>query len=245
MRKQICGIYSIINKIDNRVYIGSSTDIIRRWGVHRTSLRAGKHHAKALQRDWSLYGEDAFEFSVIEEIDRACLRDREYSCIQQRQSVDRSYGYNSTHNTSTGGRTCSPETAELISKALTGRKISPEVRLKMGAVRRGCKFPELGETLRRLWANEPERWKRGRSLEVRAKQRAAKLGRKLTEEWRAKISQSLRGKVRSEEHRANLSAAITGKKYPSPSTETLAKRSLSLKAAWERRRQKLFQHLVS
>ena len=71
-------------------------------------------------------------------------------------------------------------------------------------------------------------------------------GKVLGEEHRAKISAALKGRTKSEETRRKLSAAHKGKRL-SPetiekmrartySTETLAKRSVSLKAAWERRK---------
>jgi group I intron endonuclease len=63
------GIYKIINKINKKVYIGESQNIERRWEEHKQDLIEGKHHSYKLQQDYDLYGEDDFEYEVIEELD--------------------------------------------------------------------------------------------------------------------------------------------------------------------------------
>ncbi len=66
------GIYAI-QRIDHDEwypsYVGISSDIKRRWGCHKTSLRKGYHDNKYLQRSWDKYGEDAFEFCILETVD--------------------------------------------------------------------------------------------------------------------------------------------------------------------------------
>lgn len=74
------GIYAIEHIASGRVYIGSSADIPQRWYQHRHSLDKGKHGSPHLQRAWSKYGPDAFEFYVLEECEKAVLllREQEY-----------------------------------------------------------------------------------------------------------------------------------------------------------------------
>lgn len=60
------GIYKIRNKVTGKVYIGKSTDIEERWNEHRRLLRNNNHHSIKLQKAYNKYGEDAFEYSVIE-----------------------------------------------------------------------------------------------------------------------------------------------------------------------------------
>lgn len=62
----ICGIYSILNKINGKVYLGSSKDISIRFADHRYRLRHNTHTNSRLQRAWNKYGEDAFDFSIVE-----------------------------------------------------------------------------------------------------------------------------------------------------------------------------------
>jgi hypothetical protein len=56
-----CGIYQILCQNGHR-YVGSSTDITKRWTVHKCFLRQGKHHSQALQQAWVKYGEDRLYF---------------------------------------------------------------------------------------------------------------------------------------------------------------------------------------
>ena len=67
MGEIICGIYSIRSTKSNRIYVGSSKNIFLRWSMHRSMLRSGKHGNIILQRAWNKYGEDSFEFKVLEE----------------------------------------------------------------------------------------------------------------------------------------------------------------------------------
>jgi group I intron endonuclease len=60
------GIYQIENKINNKVYIGSSVDIIKRWADHVKNLKYGTHTNYKLQKDYKTYGISVFSFSVLE-----------------------------------------------------------------------------------------------------------------------------------------------------------------------------------
>lgn len=62
----VSGIYQIRNRHTGRVYIGKSRDIASRWLAHRDALDRGLHVNEHLQGDWEIYGEGAFEFTVLE-----------------------------------------------------------------------------------------------------------------------------------------------------------------------------------
>ena len=62
------GIYAIRNKVNGKIYIGSSVDVSKRQKQHYRLLTQNKHHSYKLQADWNKYGEEAFEWCVIEEI---------------------------------------------------------------------------------------------------------------------------------------------------------------------------------
>lgn len=64
--KKIIGIYKIINKINGKCYIGSSSNIRQRWNSHKNLLVRQKHHNIKLQRSWNKYGKNNFEFVIIE-----------------------------------------------------------------------------------------------------------------------------------------------------------------------------------
>lgn len=68
----INGIYTITNKINGKVYVGQSRDIVRRWREHKNDLNDNKHCNYKLQTDWNIYGADNFEFNLIYIIDGSC-----------------------------------------------------------------------------------------------------------------------------------------------------------------------------
>lgn len=63
------GIYIIRNILNNKIYIGSSVNINRRWNVHKRSLLNNIHHSHVLQRAYNKYGIDNFSYEIIEYID--------------------------------------------------------------------------------------------------------------------------------------------------------------------------------
>lgn len=79
MKKQ-CGIYKIVNKINNKIYIGSSFDIKTRWMNHRYLLNSNQHHSVHLQHAWNKYGSNNFEFIVLElcSIENLLLKEQTY-----------------------------------------------------------------------------------------------------------------------------------------------------------------------
>lgn len=64
------GVYIIKNKINKKIYIGSSANILERWCQHKCKLNKESHGNKHLQRAWVKYGKDEFEFIVLELTDK-------------------------------------------------------------------------------------------------------------------------------------------------------------------------------
>jgi predicted GIY-YIG superfamily endonuclease len=60
------GIYRINNRVNHKVYIGSTSNTERRWAKHLNDLRNGKHTNRDMQHDWSRYGEGAFDLEIVE-----------------------------------------------------------------------------------------------------------------------------------------------------------------------------------
>lgn len=95
------GIYCIRNKINGRIYIGSSLNVAARWETHRKELNAGKRaapraveteafpprvrrqigrrHLKGIgararmQNDWFKYGASVFEINILEVVSQRSL----------------------------------------------------------------------------------------------------------------------------------------------------------------------------
>lgn len=78
------GIYLITNKINNKHYVGSTHNFTSRWKGHKSMLNRNVHFNSHLQASWNKYGESAFEFSILEEIDSS-LEDLDEKLIIQEE----------------------------------------------------------------------------------------------------------------------------------------------------------------
>ena len=89
------GIYAIKNKVNGKAYVGSAVDLKRRRIDHTKRLKAGHHENNKLQRAWLKYGEEAFDFTVIEALeDLSKLIEREQAWIDKMKAAGRNSGYN-------------------------------------------------------------------------------------------------------------------------------------------------------
>lgn len=88
------GIYKIINKINQKIYIGSSKNIRKRWKAHRNLLNKEKHYNEYLLSAYKKYGKENFIWEVIEFVNVNNLQEREQYWINFYGSSDRTKGYN-------------------------------------------------------------------------------------------------------------------------------------------------------
>lgn len=93
-RERICGVYSITNTVNNKIYIGSSVDIYGRWVNHELNLNKNTHHNSYLQRAWNKYGKENFKFEIIEKCPKDKRIEVEQKWYEYYKSGDRKYGYN-------------------------------------------------------------------------------------------------------------------------------------------------------
>ena len=75
--KNVCGVYKITNLVNNKIYIGSSSNLEQRLWCHRANLRHNKHHNPHLQNSWNKYGEDNFDYCILEVCDEKYQYERE------------------------------------------------------------------------------------------------------------------------------------------------------------------------
>jgi group I intron endonuclease len=207
------GIYVIRCIVDDKFYIGSAVNFVKRWKGHRILLNKGKHHSRHLQCAWDKYGEDAFVCEILEEVlNPNDLLDIEQRYLNRFEPWRREIGYNiSAVAGSNLGVKMPPRTVEfraILSAVHKGKKKSPEHCANLSAAKMGKKP----------------------SLEARANMSAAQTGRKHRPDTLVKMSAAMERRLCLPETRAILSAANKGKKK---SPEHCAK----LSAAWiERRR---------
>lgn len=118
-------IYQIRNKVTGQSYVGRTINLEERWYWHRKNLKSGDN-SPHLQHAYNKYGEENFEYLVVEECPDDQLGERETYWID---TLDTFYnGYNLTRG-GEGGRLGMPhsdESRQLMSQNTRGRKKSPE-----------------------------------------------------------------------------------------------------------------------
>ncbi len=117
MQNNEAGIYKITNLINNKIYIGSAARSFRkRWNEHKSGLKNNRHTNHHLQSAWNKYGENSFEFKILEECSNDVILEREqyYLDLMKPEYNKCLFAGNSK------GRPCSNETREKISKANKG-----------------------------------------------------------------------------------------------------------------------------
>lgn len=135
-----CGIYFIVNKVNGKLYIGSSRDCERRKSEHFSRLRRGAHINKRLQSAWDKYGEANFEFTVIFTVlDQSALESVEQCFLDEHKVVEVGYNFAPTAG-NTAGWKASEETRCRMSEAAQRRDHSIQVEA-MAEATRGKKRP--------------------------------------------------------------------------------------------------------
>lgn len=194
------GIYRITNTArGSKSYIGSSTNLEKRWIDHRHRLRRGVHFNIYLQRAWNKSGEAAFEFAIIEWLPKEQLAEREAFWIDRTLSYLREFGYNLTKDTVAPTRgTKRPEVGKKISAALRGKKRKPLSVEHRAALSKSHK----GKAHSEKWNANVSAAKKGIDVlppEARKRQAESLRGRpghKHTETFKQKISQQAQVRAR-------------------------------------------------
>ena len=91
------GIYLILNTVNNKKYVGSTSSTSGfkgRWRRHKSGLRHNKKSSPHLQNAYNKYGEDKFVFSILEECTDDLLAEREEYWIAYYKTYNRDNGYN-------------------------------------------------------------------------------------------------------------------------------------------------------
>lgn len=58
-------VYSILNTVNSRRYIGSTENLYHRLKSHRSTLKTSSHRNRKLQKDYDIYGQNVFEIEVL------------------------------------------------------------------------------------------------------------------------------------------------------------------------------------
>ena len=148
------GIYKIVNKINNKYYVGSSYDIIHRFYLHKLNLKNCRHCNDKLQNAWNKYGAENFDFIIIDRVEnRDTLLDVEQKYLNNAfLEKDKVYNINflvdkvnytdevrKKISLSSKGRKHSLETIKKIINSNKTRVYSSETREKIGDSHKGVK----------------------------------------------------------------------------------------------------------
>ena len=161
------GIYKITNKLNGRIYIGSSKLFKVRWKQHSKALLNNKHSNKFLQRDFNKCGEEVFIFEIVEGTDGKTKEERlliEEAYINQHfDSGKECYNFNTWAVAKEGPWSNDPEeTKRKLSAASKKMWSDPE---KANIIRASIKYalsdPETAQRKQeghiRSWENNQER----------------------------------------------------------------------------------------
>lgn len=88
------GIYIILNTINNKAYIGASIDTYNRLCYHKVDLRNNNHDNIHLQFAYNKYGENNFEFDILENCDKEFIFSQENYWCNLLNTHNRNFGYN-------------------------------------------------------------------------------------------------------------------------------------------------------
>ena len=121
-------IYLIKNNITEKCYVGQTRQKVNtRWCNHKTKLNSGTHHSKKLQKEWAIYGQEAFDFIEIFN-----TKDRDYLNVVEKQVIEDLRPF---YNMTSGGagskdRTITDTERKLFSKRLKSKWEDPVWRSK-------------------------------------------------------------------------------------------------------------------
>lgn len=202
----VSGIYFIRNQVNGKYYIGSAVNIRKRWTEHRRTLRLGTHHSRTLQRAWSKYGEDEFDFHLVEIVEEKDeLISREQWWMDVLEPSKSANGYN----------------IHPVARSALGSKRTEEFKAKFRESRKGFGKGKKISSEHKAALLEGRR-RAGVSDETRAKMSKAARQRSRT--------------PCKEETKLKIGAANSGRKFPPVTDETRRKLSEAAKADWARRK---------
>lgn len=188
-------IYEIVNTVNQRKYIGSSVDYDRRVKRHLRLLNKNKHHSRYLQNAWNHYGNEKFEFHILELVpNKNELITREMFYISKLNPE-----YNTMRDVKSHiGLKRSDETRQKISLSQLGKKHSWETKEKLRQLNLGTTQSDETIQKRILSMKSSEKFQQA----VKSKDRTDKIretrirngGYIVTDDQKRKISETLKSR---------------------------------------------------
>ncbi len=136
--KNKCGVYLLWNTRSNRGYVGYSNCIGGRWGCHLRYLIRGTHDNVFMQREWDIYGLQAFKFYIC-----GCYVESELP-KQEVEWISKLNTYTNGYNLTPGGEVWTSEMREFFSNKMRKMYEDPEY-MKLHKERASLKLKKLWE----------------------------------------------------------------------------------------------------
>jgi group I intron endonuclease len=188
-RHPTIGVYKISNSLSGRYYIGYSTNIERRFTVHRSKLKQNCHDNIFLQRAYNLDGEDKFKYDII----HICDTEGEAKEIELQYLTDlsiRDKMYNLNYNNSGGDLlTHHPNKEAIREKIIETHKANLS---KMTSEERSIKYGKCGEKNGMYGKTHTDEVKKNNSILKKGNTNFK--GHKHTEETKQKFSEMRKNK---------------------------------------------------
>ena len=134
-KEQIAAIYIIRNKVNNKIYVGSTKDLKMRWSRHRHLLERGAHHSRHLQGAYNKHGKENFLFEVYKKVNENELLVEEQKALDCLKPFDKN-GYN---------------IARTAGSPMKGKNHTEEVKAVLRAKLSGNKHPHYGKEVSEEW----------------------------------------------------------------------------------------------
>ena len=182
------GIYKIINKKNNVVYVGQSENLNTRFNRHIYRLKRNEHHNESMQRAFNKHGEDIFEYEIIEEVELELLTEREKYWIDYYGGINSNNNYNF--------------------KDPLLNEYSDYIKKKQSKKISGENNPNWGNKWTEEQKEKMSKFKKGKTLEEL-------MGKERAELTREKMSKSQTGRKHPEEVKEKIRKANSGEKNPS------------------------------
>lgn len=173
-----CGIYLIVNHVNKKLYIGSSTNTEKRFKEHQYQLANNIHINTKLQNSYNKHGEECFGYAVLEECLLDNLLEREQFWLDYTKCYEKGCNILPCAGSNRGFK-FSEESKAKMSAWQIGRKMSDEAKLKMSKTAKERAALGLHNAL----------------------------GTKHTEEYRENARIRASGRKHTEEHKAKIGAA--------------------------------------